>query len=235
MRGCLSVLVLAIVFLAAGAWFAGPPVAAFVVETGLATAGFHGDDTQVTVRADPPFELLTAHADSVDIDSDDVTVDQFEAGHLRLSLTDADLLNRRFAEVEGRLDDVTVTTGGSSTLKATSVDLTGDPSEADMTIHVSREVLAQVALDTVSDELGVDASDVAFSAPDKMTLTSGGSTIAGQLVARDGGLSVVIGLPSNPRIDLIAATPGLRLTSVAIDDAGAMVLRGVLDVERLLS
>jgi hypothetical protein len=233
-RGCLSVLVLAIVFLVAGAWLAGPPVAAFIVEAGLATAGFHGRDTEVMVRADPPFELLTAHADSVDIDSDDVTVDQFTAGHLQLSLTDADLLNRRFADVDGRLDDVTMTTGGNSTLKATRVEVTGDPSEADMTIHVSREVLAQVALETASSELGVEADEIEFGSPDEVRLVSGATTIAGHLVIHQGGLSIEIGLPSSPRIDLIEAGPGLRLTSVSIDD-GAMVLHGVLNVERLLS
>src|SRR5919197_1382664 len=108
MRGCLSVVILAIVFVATGTWLAGPAVAAFVIESGLSAAGFNGSNTSVTVTADPPFEVLTGKVDRVDIESDDATLDQFRAGNVELSLSDANLLNRTYATVTGGLDDVTV-------------------------------------------------------------------------------------------------------------------------------
>jgi LmeA-like phospholipid-binding len=233
MRGCLSVLVLAAVFLLAGAWFAGPQLAAFVVETGLSTAGFHGTNTQVAVSADPPFELLTGRADAVAIDSDGATVGQFTAAHLELTLHRADLIGRHAETVEGTLDDVTMRTSDSSIVKASEVRLSGDPSAAEATIHVNPGELTGIATATINRELGVDAEDVTFTAPDRVSFKVGKSTIAGQLVIHNGGLSVIANVPGSPRVDLISAGGGLRLTGVAVKGSG-LELKGILDVEDLL-
>jgi hypothetical protein len=234
MRGCLSVIVLALVFAVAGAWFAGPPVAAFVVQTGLSAAGFQGSNTSVTVVADPPVELLSAHADRVTIESEDATIDQFRAGRVELALTDADLLNRTFGSVEGSLDNVTIEASGDTTLEASRVEVTGDPSAADMTIHVTREALGNAALEMLRQQLGVEVDTVKFAAPDKVSFTAGGTTIAGQFVIHDGGLSMMVNLPGAQRIDLLEAGRGFTLTKVSIGDR-EMVLDGVLDVQHLLS
>jgi hypothetical protein len=234
MRGCLSVLVLAIAFVVAGTWLAGPSVAAFVVQTGLSTAGFHGSDTSVTVEADPPFEVLSAHADRVTIDSDDATIDQFTAGHVNLALTDADLFSRTFGSVEGSLDEVTLEGTGDTTLEATRVDVSGDPSAADMAIHVTREALENAALDMLRQQLGVEVDAVTFAAPDKVSFKVGKTTIAGRLVTHEGGLSMTVNLPGAQRIDLIEAGRGFILTAISIG-ASELVLDGVLDVEHLLS
>jgi hypothetical protein len=234
MRGCLSVIVLAFVFVVAGAWLAGPPAAAFVIETGLSSAGFQGSDTKVTVTADPPLEVLTAHADRVEINSNDVTVDQLGAARLSLTLTDADLFNRRFGHVDGTLDGATLKTSDNSSLKATSVVLSGDPSAAAMTIRVARDELSAMALDMIGQELGIDVGTVNFTAPNKVSFSAGSTTIAGQLVIHDGGLAMTVNLPGAQRIDIVEASPGFRLTKVSIG-TDEMVLDGVLDVETLLS
>ena len=234
MRGCFSVIVLAIAFIVAGTWLAGPTVAAFMVETGLSAAGFSGSNTSVTVSADPPFEVLTAHADKVDIESSQVTIDQFSAARFDLTMTDANLLTRTFEAVEGTLEDVTVRGEGSTTLHATQVDISGDPAAADMTIIVSREALSDAAIEMLRGELGVDVDTVEFAAPDKIAIKAGTTTIAGQFVIHDGGLAMTVNLPGAQQIDLVEASRGFRLTKVSID-GGEMVLDGVLDVERLLS
>jgi hypothetical protein len=234
MRGCLSVIVLAGLFVVAGAWFAGPPVAAFVVQTGLSASGFQGSDTSVTVTADPPFKVLSARADRVTIESDDATIDQFRAGHVDLVLTDADLFNRTFGNVEGSLDDVTIETTGDTGLEASRVEVAGDPSAADMTIRVTREALGNAALEMLRQELGVEVDVVSFAPPNKVSFTAGGTTIAGQVVIHDGGLSMMVNLPGAQRIDIVEAGAGFSLTKVSIG-AQEMVLDGTLDVQRLLS
>jgi hypothetical protein len=234
MRGCLSVVVLAVVFVVAGTWLAGPAVAAFVIESGLSAAGFNGSNTSVTVTADPPFEVLTGHADRVEIDSGDTTLDQFTAGTVQLSLTDANLVSRTFGNVEGSLDDVTVEGSGDLSLEATRVEIDGEPSAANMAIEVTRDALSNAALELFRQQLGVDVDTVKLAAPNKISFTAGSTTIAGQFVIHEGGLSMTVNLPGAQRIDLLEAGRGFRLTKVAIDDAG-MTLDGVLDVERLLT
>lgn len=234
MRGCLSVVVLAVVFVVAGTWLAGPAVAAFVVESGLSAAGFNGSNTTVTVTSDPPFEVVTGHADRVDIASKDATLDQFTAGTVRLALTDADLLNRTFGSVDGALTDVTVEGSGDLSLAATRVDIEGDPSAADMTIEVTREALSNAALELFRQQLGVDVDAVKFAAPDKVSFTAGRTTIAGRFVIHDGGLALTINLPGAQSIDLLEAGRGFKLTGVRVGQAG-MTLDGELDVEHLLS
>jgi hypothetical protein len=233
MRGCLSVLVLAAIFLVAAAWFAGPQLASYVVETGLSTSGFHGTNTEVTVAANPPFELLTGRADAITIDSDAATIGQFSAAHLELILHDADLIARHSQTVEGSLDDVTMQTADSTSVRASEVRLSGDPAAADVTIRVNPGELTRMATATINRELGVTAEDVKFLQPDRVSFSVGKSTIAGQLVIHDGGLAVMANLPGSPRVDLIAASQGLRLTKVAVKGTG-LELSGILDVEDLL-
>ena len=234
MRGCLSVLVLAVAFLVAGTWLAGPAVAGFVIESGLSASGFNGTNTSVKVTTDPPVEVVTGHADRVDIDSDDATVDQFKAGSVELTLTGTNLLARTFENVEGMLRDVTLESSGDVALEATSVAISGDPTAADMTIDVTSEALSNAALEMFRQQLGVDVDTVKLAAPNKIAFTAGNTTVAGEFVIHEGGLSMMVNLPGAQRIDLLEAGRGFRLTKVSIDDDG-MTLDGVLDVQRLLS
>src|SRR3954469_12931376 len=106
MRGCLSVLVLGLVFVLAVTWLGGPLLAGAVVERVLAGSGFAGDATSVTVTADPPLELLVGHVDRLEVRARDARVGQLDAQRLAVELTDVDLLTRRFSHVDGRLDGV---------------------------------------------------------------------------------------------------------------------------------
>ena len=106
MRGCLGVLIIAAIFVVAGAWFGGPPVAGALVTTGLTTAGLQSDDLDVDVDADPPLKLALGQADSVTIDATDVEWDGLHADTLELVLLDVDFLARTAAQVSGRLTGV---------------------------------------------------------------------------------------------------------------------------------
>jgi hypothetical protein len=143
-------------------------------------------------------------------------------------------VSRTFERVEGTLEDVTLEGTGDASLEASRVDISGDPTAADMTIDVTHEVLSNAALELFRQQLGVDVDEVNFAAPDRVSFTAGSTTIAGQFVIHEGGLSMTVNLPGAQRIDLLEAGRGFRLTKVGIDEDG-MILDGVLDVQRLLS
>jgi hypothetical protein len=216
MRGCLSIVVLAVAFILGATWFFGSDVAA------------------VTVAADPPFELLVGHADDVRINSEHATLDQFAAAQLDMTLTDVDLVSRRFAHVDGNLTDVTMHTSDDQTFRASTVKFSGDGDAAATTIRVDHETVVSMAIATIGHQLGVPASNVKLSAPNGISFSTGSSTIAGRLVIVDGGLAVSASLPGNPRIDLIRPTGGLRFTSVSVRDDD-LVLTAALNVEALLT
>src|SRR3954471_20933144 len=125
MRGCLSVLVLAVVFVLAVTWFAGPLLAGAVVERALAGSGFAGEATSVTVTADPPLELLVGHVDRLEVRSRDARMGQLDAQRLAVELSDVNLLTRRFSRVDGRLDGVVLHGTDGSTVDARSIRLLG--------------------------------------------------------------------------------------------------------------
>jgi hypothetical protein len=233
MRGCLSIIVLAIVFVVAGTWLVGPGLAGFVVESGLSTTGFHGTNTSVTVTSDPRLELLTGHADEVRIESNQATLDRFTAARVDLTLGDVQLISRDFTRVDGTLVDATMTTAAGATLQATEVDFSGQASAADVTIRVDRQALTAMALASLAHERGVAVGSVKVSAPDRILFSVGASTIAGRLVIHDGGLSVAVALPGDPQLELIESQGDLRLTDATIRDED-LILRGILDTTELI-
>ena len=106
MRGCLGVLVIAVLFVVVGIWFGGPPIAAALVTTGLTSSGFHSDDLEVTVQADPPLSLALGRADRVVVSGTDVEWNGLTADTLDLTLHGVDLIGRSAAQANGVLTGV---------------------------------------------------------------------------------------------------------------------------------
>jgi len=104
MKGCLTVLVLAALFLFSGAWLAGPPVAGFLLETALTTGGLRSNDLEVTVDSEPRFELLGGHADRVRIRATAASYRELSIERLVVDMDDVGLVDRRADQVEGELE-----------------------------------------------------------------------------------------------------------------------------------
>src|SRR5258705_10274998 len=103
MRGCLSVLVLAVVFVGIAIWFGGPPLASAVVRTALTGSGFVAETLDVTVVADPPLTLGVGRASRVTIPATGATWDDLHLASLDMTLHSVDLVARTAATVCGRL------------------------------------------------------------------------------------------------------------------------------------
>src|SRR3954469_25113364 len=160
MRGCLSVLVLGLVLVLAVAWLAGPLLAGAVVERVLAGSGFAGQATSVTVAADPPLELLVGHVDRLDVRSRDARIGQLDAERLAITLSDVDLLSRRFGHVDGRLDGGTLHASDGSTVEARSIRLLGPANDATATVTIAGSEVETLAREEIRSQLGLVANDV---------------------------------------------------------------------------
>jgi len=101
MRGCLSVLVIAALFVVVGAWFGGPPLASALVTTGLASSGLHAGHLDVKVQSDPPLGLALGRADRVVVSGTDVEWNGLTADTLDLTLNGVDFLGRRADQANG--------------------------------------------------------------------------------------------------------------------------------------
>src|SRR5215210_943031 len=180
MRGCLSVLVLGLVFVLVVTWFAGPPLAGAIVERALAGSGFAGRATSVTVTADPPLELLLGHVDRLDVRSRDARIGQLDAQRLAVSLTDVDLLARRFGHVDGRLDGVALHGADGSTVDARSIRLLGPATDATATVTIAGSVVETLAREAIRTQIGLAASEVTLVAPDLIRFNVAGIPAEGR-------------------------------------------------------
>jgi hypothetical protein len=126
MRGCLSVLFIAVGLVLVAAWLGGPTFAGVLVERSLDGAGFVAAQRSVTVSSDPALEILTGQADRVTIRATRATVRDLTAGRLLVTLSNIDLVARRFSRIDGQLDDVLIRAADGSSVRATR-SRCGDP------------------------------------------------------------------------------------------------------------
>ena len=232
MRGCLFVLVLAAAVLSGVAWF-GPPVLASTLIAGtLENAGFHATSSTVTATSNPPPKLLLGRADRVEIAGTDVDFRTFHAASLDLVLTEVDVLGRTAARISGRITGAEmITTAGEAT--SADIDIEGAASAAKATIVVDAATVSRVVKATFQQKLGVAVTTTELVAPDKLRITTPGSTVEGQLVVDSSGaiaFSTSLGSSS-----ILSLDPSFRLhlRSVRID-AGDLRIDAVLDAESLL-
>jgi hypothetical protein len=230
-RGCLSILILAAIFLVAGAWFAGPPVAGALVTTGLAAAGLQSDDMTVDVEADPPLRLALGQADRVSVDATDVEWDGLHADTLELVLRGVDFLARSAANVNGRLTGVElpdVDPAGSTA----AIDIGGAGDDATATITIDGPTFEAMAIEAFDEKLGIRPSSVALSEPNVLRVTAGPINASSAMtVASDGSLGVATPLGTVTVLDADASRP-FELTSVAVE-GGSLVITASFDVADL--
>lgn len=232
MRGCLSVLVLAAIFLVAGAWFGGPPIAEALVSTALATSGLHSNDLHVQVEADPPLRLATGRADRVVVDGMDVTWNGLTADTFHLTLDDVDFLGRSAGETSGRLTGVELPNVDPPGSRAT-IDISGPGSSALVTVTIDDATVERMAIEAFEQKLGVRPSSATLSEPNVIRFKAGPVEATGALtIGPDGSLGVSTPLGT---FTVLAPSPQqpIQLTSVAVDN-GSLVLTGSLDVADLL-
>jgi len=232
-RGCLGVLLLAVVFVLVGFWLGAPPVAETLVRTALGPAGVRSDDLEVSIRADPPLELALGRASHVVVDGTDVAWDDFHADAVHLVMDDVDLLGRSAARTTGTLTGVVLPGVKPAGSKAT-VELAGRGPSASVTITIDRSTAEAMATAAFEQRTGLHPSRVTLSAPNAIRFNAGQVDVSGSItVGADGSLGV-----STPqgRVTVLgpAATDPIRLTGAAVqgDD---LVLTGTVDVASLLS
>jgi hypothetical protein len=233
MRGCLTVLVGGVAFLAVLAWLALPRIAGVVVVAGLATSGLSGTDTRVEVDASPPYELLDLHADAIHVTSSSVSWRGMTAGSLDVRLTGVDLGGRTAAAVTGHLDGVSIPTSEGAT-SVDRIDLAGPSSAIRATLTLDAVTTARLAERAVERVVGQVATSVELVAPDRVLVAVQGRQAEGRLTVDAEG-ALVISVPPFGRT--VVADPAADLPfvidAVALETGGGATLSGTLDPRAL--
>ncbi len=228
MRGCLSFVLFAVLLIGLLAWFVLPAIAGPLVVAGFAAAGLRGTDTQATVTADPPLELLALHADRVRIRSSDVTLQDLHATSLDVTIADVGLLDRTFATIDGTLEGVSATTAEGSTVDVPSVRVTGTASVTNASFLLPTSLVADLAASAADRATGRQPDSVRLVAPDVVEFAVAGTTLDGTIAVDPSGDLIVE--PSGPDARLpalilvtAASVEPLALESVRVVDAGVQV------------
>lgn len=232
MRGCLSVLIIAAVFLVGIVWFGGVPLAETVVEASLTSSAFAADELDVTVHADPPIVLALGRADRVEIEASGVTWNDLRAGSMTMRLDGVDLLARTATTADGQFRDVELAVAGGDPALV-GIAIHGPADGARTTIEIDGPTVSRMALAAFEDTFGSRPDSAELVAPDGIRVGIGGRELNGTLrVDADGALVVASTLAT---IRLVEPDPSIpiRLTSVSIVDGG-LALTGTLDVSALL-
>jgi hypothetical protein len=233
MRSCLIQILLALAVVFCLVWFVVPIGVAALVEAALNSSGFTGTDTQVSVSSNPPFMLLTGHADRIHITSTQASIDPLHAESVDITLGEVDLVSRNIGTVNGTLLGVKVVAPNGDPVAIYRVTLAGAAISSTATASIS-VAEAQTLAEQQLKAQGVSAR-VTLKAPDAVTLTVAGESQAGRLMAINGALVLVPTSNTLPTVTLIAPGTGnpFHVTSVKITVDG-MTLVGLLDVQKLL-
>jgi hypothetical protein len=214
-------------------WFGLPFGANWLATTSLNAGGFTGTDTKVDVSAYPPPVLLTGHADSIHLTSNQVGIGDLHAASIDLTLGKVELFSRQIGTVAGTLEGVRVAAPDGQPITVDSVRLSGAASSASAEMDLSMAEAQRLAVAQLKS-LGI-AATAALAAPNKITVTAGGQSQPGRLVAAAGALLLVPDGDELPTVTLMAPGGGnpFQLTSVTIA-ADHLTLIGTIDVQALL-
>lgn len=232
MRGCFSVFILGIAFLAAAIWFGGPPLASAVVKSTLNGSGFTSDTLDVAVTADPPLTLAVGRAKDVAITATGVRWNGLRLASLTLSLGSVDLIGRTAATAEGRFGGVQLHGTGGQPILA-DVALKGSADAAKTTVTIDAATVTAMALAAFESSFGVRPSSASLVAPDIIRLKVAGLTVSGQLAVAADGSIVAVANGSTIRLVVPDASLPFQLTGLAVTPT-ALQLQGTLDVGSLL-
>jgi hypothetical protein len=232
-RGCLSVLLLAAVFVVAGAWFGGPVLAGALVQTGLVTSGLDAGEMRVSVESDPPIETATGHADWLAVDARDLDWNGIAARSLDLELRDVDLVSRTAGRVDGTISGVelpNVQPAGSDA----SIEIHGPAGSATATVTIDGDAVEQMALAAFQAKLGIRPDSATLGEPNLIRIKARGVEVTGAItVGEDGSIAVATPLGTATIVGADPSQP-IRFASADVEN-GDLVLTGTLDVNDLLS
>jgi hypothetical protein len=214
-------------------WFGLPFGASWLATNALNAGGFTGTDTKVDVSAYPPPVLLTGHADSIHLTSSQVGIGDLHAASLDLTLGKVELFSRQIGTVSGTLEGVRVAAPDGQPVTVDTVKLSGAASSASAEMGVSMAEAQRLAVAQLKS-LGI-AATVTLAAPNRITVTAGGRSQPGRLVAVAGALVLVPDGDALPTVTLMEPGSGnpFQLSSVAIA-AHHLTLVGTIDVQALL-
>jgi hypothetical protein len=233
-RGCLSFLLFAALLIGAVAWVGLPTLAAGVIDVALTGSGFHGEDTTVDVRADPPLELLAGHADRIAIESRAVTSGSLAADTLTLTLDDVTLADRSAGASSGTLTGVTLAEASGAVVHVARIDLGGPSDGADARLRVTAAEVrarAQAALGAS----GIAVTDVTPDPPDSLVVTALGQQLRATLVIDPAG-AIALSVPGFAPVALVAPPPGvaIRFRSVTVASDRSLLVEATIDLGTLL-
>jgi hypothetical protein len=232
MRGCLSVLFVAVGLVLVAAWFGGPTLAGALVERSLDGAGFVAADRSVIVSADPALEILAGHADRVTIRASKATMRDLTVARVVLTLSDVDLVAGRFSRIDGQLDDVLIRSADGSSVRASSLTLRGRANAATTTARIDKGVVEALLGEAIRRQTGLSVSGLTLSEPDRIRFTAG-LTISGRFAIWPDGSLVIAATSGATRFTVFQPSPDLRLTSAAVS-GGQLILTGATDLTNLL-
>ena len=232
MRGCLTVLVLALLAALLGAWVGAPIVARDAVAVALRTSGFTAKSLSIRVSANPPPLLLLGHADRVHIVAGGAAVRGLQADSLDFTLSDVDLASRTFGSVDGTLVGARIAQPAGTTFSAGEVDVAGPTDAALATLQLDAADLRAMLQSAYGDAGRTAPAAVEPVPPSELAVTVAGKREVGRLAIDGGSLVMRVG-------DLVLrlASPGpdlpLELRTVSVG-SGGVVVGGVIDVAALL-
>jgi hypothetical protein len=214
--GAVLLLVLGLLFV----WFALPPIIGGVAVGILRDNGVEAADMRVEVGADPPLKLLGLGADRVRVRATDVSLDRVDADSIDVTLRDVSLREQRFDQIEGRIDGARITPDDGSPFEVESVQLSGPPEDAVMTMTMTEPQVAALVRSTIAASLGGRVGDVSLDAPDRLTFDISGQTVSGRLRVDDAGNLTFADDSGQLSLELFRATGSepVSLRSVRVAD-----------------
>ena len=238
MRGCLFTLVLAAILLALLVTIGLPAVAAGVLTGAITAAGLQSDDTTVTVRSDPPTDLIGLHADRVRVLADNATFRGMAIDHLDLALQDVAIVDRTVGGVDGTLTGVTVPLDDGTKIRLDEITVAGEGTDLSATTVVPKAQVQSLISDAIERQAGIRPTAVVLTAPDRLTVKTGlGVDVAGRFVVTSGGDLVVRAEGPLAGTDVVLLKGGqdlpLSLTGARVTPDGGLRLTGKLAISLL--
>jgi hypothetical protein len=235
MRSCLIQILIMVAIVFCLLWFGLPLGVSALATAALNATGFSGTDTNVEVSADPPFMLLTGHADTIRIRSSDARMGNLDAADVDVTLGSVELLSRDIGTVTGTLDGVRVAAPNGDPVSIDQVTLEGSATATTATATLTVAEAEALAESQVKAQTGIVAK-VTLKGPNVVTVTVGSKSQAGRMLTSNGSLLLVPNGNTMPTVTLMApgtANP-LSVTSVSIGSAD-VTLVGTIDIQNLLS
>jgi hypothetical protein len=236
-RGCLFTIVFAAILLGLFVVFGLPAIAEGVLTAGIQAAGLQSNDTTVTVRSDPPTDLLGLHADHVRVLASDATFRGMQIGDLDVTLSDVAILGRTAGAVDGTLTGVTVPLADGTTVHLDEISISGQGNNLDATTTIPKAQVQSLISDAIQQQLGIRPSGVVLAAPDKVTVKTAVGDASGRFVVTPAGDLVVRGTGPLAGTDVVVLNGGqglpLTLTDAMVTANGDVRLTGKLAISLL--